>query len=157
MTCVHPRCDSGFGQVLLRCLPESVHSGEYNHQFGRVLLRYLSKPSNVLLRGQCTPARTMYSCEYVKPLSIKQYYSASDLKMFWKKYFPVERPAFEVTWNIVGSKIIRFAVRNAYSPSRVPSHRPPHAQPASEVTWILRILLFPTPPKEEPSHGRPCI
>ena len=49
-------CDSGFGQVLLRCLSESV-------------LWKAQPPIWPIKILNCTHARTMYSCEYFKPLS----------------------------------------------------------------------------------------
>ena len=55
-------CDSGFGQVLLRCLSKYVL---WRVQ-PPIWLGAIEMPIKVL---NCTPARTMYSCEYFKPLS----------------------------------------------------------------------------------------
>ena len=58
-------CDSGFGQVLLRCLSESVlWRVQPPIKSGAIEIPgYLSKTLN------CTPARTMHSCEFFNPLS----------------------------------------------------------------------------------------
>lgn len=55
-------CDSGFGQVLLRCLSKYVL---WRVQ-PPIWLGAIEMPIKVL---NCTPARTMYSCEYFKSLS----------------------------------------------------------------------------------------
>ena len=55
-------CDSGFGQVLLRCLSKYV--------LCRVQPPIWSGAIEITIKTlNCTPARTMHSCEYFKPLS----------------------------------------------------------------------------------------